>query len=105
MGAWGCWNLACSHPELFAALMPIAGYVDREPMTESCKMKNIPIRIFHGLLDDIVNVNYSIEIYKRLRICNKDIKLEIFDDAFHDSWSRVYDNPAIYEWLLKQKKQ
>lgn len=104
MGAWGCWNLVYAHPELFAALVPIAGYVDRVPMIEGCKIKDIPIRIFHGLQDDIVNVNYSIEIYNRLRLCNKDIKLEIFVDAFHDSWSRVYDNPAIYEWMLKQKK-
>lgn len=104
MGAWGSWNLAFAHPELFAALVPIAGFVDRVPMIENCKIKDIPIRIFHGLKDNVVNVHYSIDIYNKLRECNKDIKLEIFDDAFHDSWTRVYDNPDIYEWMFKQQK-
>lgn len=104
MGAWGSWNLALAHPDMFAALVPIAGFVDRVPMIESCKLKDTPIRIFHGLQDDVVNVDYSIDIFNKLKKCNKDIKLQIFDDAFHDSWSRVYDNLEIYEWMLKQKK-
>lgn len=104
MGAWGAWNLAFAHPDMFAALVPIAGFVDRVPMLENCKIKNIPTRIFHGLLDDVVDVNYSIEIYKKLKKCSVDIELTIFDDANHDSWTRVYDDKAIYEWMLKQKQ-
>ena len=104
MGAWGAWNLAFAHPDIFAALVPIAGFVDRVPMLENCKIKHIPTRIFHGLLDDVVNVNYSIEIFKKLKKCSIDVELTIFDDANHDSWTRVYDNSAIYEWMLKQKQ-
>ena len=104
MGAWGAWNLAFAHPEVFAALVPIAGFVDRIPMIENCKIKAIPTRIFHGLLDDVVDVNYSISIYKKLQKCNPDVQLTIFDDANHDSWTRVYDNKDTYEWMLKQKK-
>lgn len=104
MGAWGAWNLAFAHPDMFAALVPIAGFVDRVPMIENCKIGEIPTRIFHGLVDDVVDVRYSIDIYKKLKGCAKDIELTIFDDANHDSWSRVYDNPEIYEWMLKQKK-
>lgn len=105
MGAWGAWNLAFAHPELFAALVPIAGFVDRVPMMENCKIKDIPTRIFHGLVDDVVDVNYSIAIYKKLKTCSRDIQLTIFDDANHDSWSRVYDNKEIYDWMMKQHKQ
>lgn len=104
MGAWGAWNLVFAHPEMFAAFVPIAGFVDRIPMIENCKISNIPIRIFHGLLDDVVDVNYSATIFKKLQKCNPNIKLTIFDDANHDSWSRVYDNTEIYEWMLKQNK-
>jgi hypothetical protein len=32
------------------------------------------------LLDD-VNVDYSIAIYKKLKACNADVELTIFDDA------------------------
>jgi len=104
MGAWGAWNLAYAHPELFAALVPIAGFVDRIPLIEGCKIANIPIRMYHGLLDNVVDVQYSVNIYKKLKDCNKDIQLQIFDDAFHDSWTRVYDNPEIYKWLMSKRK-
>lgn len=105
MGAWGAWNLAFAHPETFAALVPIAGFVDRIPMIEDCKIKDIPIQIFHGLLDDVVNVDYSITIYKKLKSCNANVQLTIFNDAGHDSWSRVYDNQDIYDWMFKQIKK
>ena len=104
MGAWGAWNLSFAPPDMFSALVPIAGFVDRVPMLENCKIKNIPTRIFHGLLDDVVDVNYSIEIYKKLKKCSVDIELTIFDDANHDSWTRVYDDKAIYDWMLEQKQ-
>lgn len=42
MGAWGAWNLAFAHPETFAALVPICGFVDRVPMIENCKIAHIP---------------------------------------------------------------
>lgn len=105
MGAWGAWNLAFAHPETFAALVPICGFVDRVPMIENCKIAAIPTQIFHGLLDDVVDANYSITIYKKLKICSTDIQLTLFDDANHDSWTRVYDNAAIYDWMFKQVKK
>lgn len=105
MGAWGAWNLAFAHPETFAALVPIAGFVDRIPMIEDCKIKDIPIRIFHGLLDDVVNVDYSITIYKKLKSCNANVQLTLFNDAGHDSWSKVYDSQEIYDWMFGQIKK
>lgn len=105
MGGWGAWNLAFAHPEMFAALVPIAGFVDRVPMIENCKIASLPIRIFHGLVDDVVDVNYSIAIYKKLKPCNSNIELTIFDDANHDSWTRVYDNKEIYDWMFQQIKK
>ncbi|MGO4822074.1 MULTISPECIES: prolyl oligopeptidase family serine peptidase [unclassified Flavobacterium] len=105
MGGWGAWNLAFAHPEMFAALVPIAGFVDRVPMIENCKIGAIPTKIFHGLVDDVVNVDYSITIYKKLKKCNPNISLTIFDNAGHDSWTRVYDNKEIYDWMFHQTKK
>ncbi|MEC5166362.1 putative peptidase [Flavobacterium sp. PL11] len=104
MGAWGAWNLAFAYPETFAALVPIAGFVDRIPMVEPCKIAKIPTKIFHGLLDEVVTVDYSIAIFKKLKACKGNVDLTIFDDANHDSWSRVYDNQEIYDWMFKQIK-
>ncbi|KQX15540.1 prolyl oligopeptidase family serine peptidase [Flavobacterium sp. Root420] len=104
-GGWTAWNLALSYPDKFAAIVPISGFVDLIQLESACKIAVIPTRIFHGLLDDVVKVDYAITIYKELKKCNaKDAQLTIFDDAGHDSWSRVYDNPEIYDWMFKQIK-
>jgi predicted peptidase len=104
-GGWAAWNLALSYPDKFAAIVPISGFVDLIELESACKIASIPTRIFHGLLDDVVNVDYAITIYKELKKCNaKDVQLTIFDDAGHDSWTRVYDNPEIYDWMFKQNK-
>ncbi len=105
MGGWGTWNLAYAHPETFAAVVPICGFADRVPMLDPCKLQNVPIRIFHGLIDDVVSVDESIVMYKKLKNCNQNVKLTIFDDANHDSWTRVYDSPDIYNWMLSQSKK
>jgi len=104
-GGWAAWNLALSYPDMFAAIVPISGFVDLIELESACKIANIPTRIYHGLLDDVVKVDYAIAIYKELKKCNaKDVQLTIFDDAGHDSWTRVYDNPEIYDWMFKQMK-
>jgi len=104
-GGWAAWNLALSYPDMFAAIVPISGFVDLIELEGACKIANIPTRIYHGLLDDVVKVDYAVAIYKELKKCNaKDVQLTIFDDAGHDSWTRVYDNPEIYNWMFKQMK-
>lgn len=103
-GGWATWNLAISYPEVFAAIVPISGFVDLIPMDYICKIKTMPIQIFHGLLDDVVPVDYAISAYKALKSCDANVKLTIFDDSNHDSWTRVYDHQEIYNWMFQQIK-
>jgi hypothetical protein len=32
------------------------------------------------------------------------VKLTIYPDAGHDSWTETYNNPALYEWLLAHSR-
>ncbi|TDD98036.1 carboxylesterase family protein [Flavobacterium cellulosilyticum] len=105
LGGWGTWNLAFAHPTMFAAIVPISGFVDLIQLEEACKIAAVPTRVFHGLMDDVVNPDYAITIYKELKKCNANVELTLFDDAGHDSWSRVYDNQEIYDWMFKQVKK
>ena len=34
----------------------------------------------------------------------KDVKLDVDPDAGHDSWTKAYNDPKLYEWLLAQKR-
>lgn len=42
-----------------------------------CKIATVPTRIFHILLDDVVDVYYAITIYKELKKCNANVTLTI----------------------------
>jgi predicted peptidase len=33
------------------------------------------------------------------------VKFTIYPDAGHDSWTRTYENPDVFEWLMRQKRQ
>ncbi len=104
MGGWGSWRLAEKHPDLFAALVPVCAPSGLPERREAHFVKNIPIRIFHGALDDIVPVDNSIEMYRELKKMEADVELTIFENDNHNSWDSTYSNPELYKWMLKQRK-
>ena len=32
------------------------------------------------------------------------VRLTVYPDAGHDSWTESYANPKLYEWMLAQKR-
>ena len=39
-------------------------------------------------------------ILNYIREKNQNVKITIYEEAYHDSWSRTYENELIYQWLL-----
>jgi len=35
----------------------------------------------------------------------KETKLTIYPNVGHDSWTQTYDNPQLYEWLLRHERK
>jgi predicted peptidase len=103
MGGWGTWKLATEHPELFAAVAPVCGVTDTNIFRNIEVLKNTPVHIFHGALDDIVSPNTSIDIYQKLKKVNPNCSLTIFPNDNHNSWDSTYSDPKFYEWLFAQK--
>lgn len=98
MGGQGTWTLALTQPNRFAAIAPICGWTDS---WEVCKISHIPIWVFHGAKDNVVPVSESQEMVKALQDCGaKEVKLTIYPEANHDSWTETYNNPELYNWLL-----
>lgn len=104
MGGWGTWKLAIEHPELFAAVVPVCAPADRFMIINAGKL-NMPIRIYHGALDDIVPPSESIDMHQKLKKENKQSELFIFSNDNHNSWDSTYSNPELYKWLLSQQKK
>ena len=102
MGGYGTWTLAGTNPEHFAALAPICGGGDP---SIAPRLRHLPIWVFHGAKDKAVPVRKSIEMVDALKAVGADVKLTIYPDAQHDSWTQTYDNPAFYDWLLRQRRR
>lgn len=106
MGGRGAYQLAFSAPHRFAALVAISARRPDvlRPTDRVIALKHLPIWIFHGAQDSRVPVNESIEIERALRECGGNVRLTIYPDAGHDAWTRTYENPKLYDWLLEQIK-
>jgi predicted peptidase len=102
MGGFGTWALAGYSPNRFAAIIPICG--GGETLLARV-LKNMPVWAFHGGKDPVVPVKRSQDLIDALKKTNPEVKLTIYPDALHDSWTATYDNPEIYEWLLAHKRK
>ncbi len=101
MGGRGAWSWAAHSPQRFAAVVPLAGVGCPE---EAEQLKNLPIRVFHGEEDDIIDKKYSEEMYEALKPLGTDIQLTIFRGVKHGCRLHTYSNPKLFEWLLKQRR-
>lgn len=100
MGGFGTWALAAATPGRFAAIVPICG----GGKTGAAKqIKDIPTWVFHGGRDGVVPPARSRQMVDAMKAAGaKSVQLTIYPQAGHDSWSKTYDNPELYKWLLKQ---
>ena len=109
MGGFGTWAMAMTHPELFAAAVPICGGAPvatpeliGEPQLAA--IRRLPIRAFHGDADEVVDPAESVSIADALRRLGCDVSLTLYHDVGHDSWSRTYADPQLWEWLALQRR-
>ena len=102
MGGFGTWDLLSRYPDLFAAGMPICGGADVE---QAEKLKNIPIRTFHGDSDDVVLTKRSRDIVKAIRDAGgTKISYTEVPNCGHGVWPGVYADEKNFDWLLSQKR-
>lgn len=97
-GGHASWRWAAAEPDRFAAVAPVSGRGD--PST-ACRLKATPVWAFHGDRDDIVTPFGSFAIVEAIRSCGGRPRLSIYPDTGHDAWTRTYDDPALYQWLLQ----
>ena len=100
MGGYGTWELALTQPNRFAAIVPICG--GGRPWMARL-IAHMPVWAFHGAKDKAVNPRESEEMVAAINAAGGAAKLTIYPDATHDSWSRTYDNPEVFEWMLQQQ--
>lgn len=102
MGGNGTWMAGALEPELYAAVVPICGWGDFFMVRQ---LTPVPVWAFHGALDPVVPVAKTQELIDSLKASGAKPKLTIYPDAGHDSWTKAYDEPELWDWLVKQKKE
>jgi len=111
MGGFGTWSLGLKHPHRFAAIAPISGGGDLVDIGAGLPGKRpalqaLPIWVFHGGKDTGVPLSESermIDAVKRVS-GNSEVRLTVYPDAGHDSWTETYNNPELYRWFLQHRR-
>ena len=104
LGGHATWAWAAQRPDIFAAAVPVAG---RGDPASACARKDLPGWAFHGDNDDIVPPIGSFAIVEAIRACKGSVspRLTLYPGTNHGSWVPAYDDPALYRWLLEQRRQ
>jgi predicted peptidase len=100
-GGHGTWYLATEYPNRFAAIVPICG---RGIPHGASRIKHLPIWVFHGAKDQVQPIKTSEEMVAALEAVGGNVKFTVYPEAGHDAWTETYNNPELYDWLLKQRR-
>ena len=109
MGGYGSWSLGLRNPERFAAIAPICGGGDYLPVLlpppgKQAALKRLPVWAFHGAKDSIVPLSETERMVNALKKAgNQNVKLTVYPEADHDSWTETYQNQELYDWMLQHK--
>ncbi len=101
MGGYAAWQMAMSHPDWFAALVPVCGggmYWNAE------RLKNIPIWAFHGALDNVVLPEESIHMVKAVKLNGGKARITIYPDKEHNAWDSAFGDDNMWKWMFSQIK-
>jgi len=99
MGGFGTWEMAVNYPKKFAAIAPVCGGGNPKKVKA---IKDLPIWVFHGAKDNVVDIKKSQEMVDALKKEGSDVTFTIYPEANHNSWTETYNNPELYSWFLQQ---
>ena len=100
-GGFGTWSTAAEYPDKFAAIAPICGG-GKTDWAES--YGSLPIWNFHGDADKVVPARMSRVMVDAVKKAGGRIKYTEYPGVGHDSWTKTYGNPKLYEWLLSHSR-
>jgi predicted peptidase len=120
MGGNGAWYLAYRHPDRFAAVAPICGWVESHPhfsrgqvvpgqdgepfQALAQRLAGVPIWIFHGDADTAVPVEQSRRAAAALEAAGADVRYTELPGVGHNSWDPAYQSSELSHWLFQQRR-
>lgn len=103
LGGFGTYDLLTKYPDYFAAAFPICGMTNVPLYTQ--RAYKVPLWIFHGAKDDVVNPQPDRYLYAALKDKKgAHVQYTEYPEANHNSWDSTFAEPNLLPWLLAQKK-
>ncbi|MFI5243342.1 MAG: prolyl oligopeptidase family serine peptidase [Gemmatimonadales bacterium] len=118
MGGYGVWQQLLDHPDVFAAAVTVSGgltpsadmadlFVDtkgHEPFGYVAqRVKQLPVWIFHGALDDVVPPVQDRTLVDSLRAAGGSPRYTEYPDVNHGAWDKAYGDQELWTWLFAQR--
>jgi predicted peptidase len=121
MGGRGALQIAAEHPERFAALIAVCGWVvppkqiaDLDPSTSpagvnpyvamATGLKEQPLRLYHGSLDTIVPPAESRRLALALHDLGAEAKYNEFADVGHAAWEKAFADAELWSWMFSKRR-
>jgi predicted peptidase len=111
MGGYGSWSLGIRECDRFAAIAPICGggnfiKIYNASGAKGKALRSLGVWAFHGAKDTVVPLDESEKMIAALKkFGHPNPKLTVYPEARHDSWTKTYNNPELYEWFLKHQRK
>ena len=116
-GGFTAFQMAFMYPERFAALVPVATGIDLSVVRGGARsghdsvysavarrIKNVPVWIFHGELDEELGVKDVRRIAQIFKETGVDVHYTEFEKSPHSIFTRPWQTPELLPWLLAQQR-
>ena len=102
MGGMGTYELLRREHHTFAASFAICG---GDNVKNVKKYKKVPLWLFHGSKDDVVDPRFTKKIALELEKLGADHKLTIYPNTNHNSWDLAFAEKDLLPWLFSHTKK
>ena len=99
MGGFGTWEMAMTYSDRFYRIAPLCG----GGMNWRAWSLKMPIRVFHGKLDDVVPICQSEAMVDAVMKQGGNVSFTVYDDLSHNCWDRAFEKTDLIEWLAGYK--
>ena len=95
-GGYAVWNWLDQHgADLTAAVSICGGGV----VPARCAARRVPVRAYHGALDDVVPMAQQQALIDAHRACGAEVDFTIYPDGNHGAWIPAFQDAALLPWL------
>ncbi len=102
MGAFATVYLAMTYPDLYAAIVPVAGGYDA---SKASLIKDIPAWFFHGDADTTVKITGANDLVKNLReLGAENLQYKVYNGVGHTCFVSAANTPGLLDWMFSQSK-